>query len=91
LSYRRQEVSVVNSEKVYTEGTGDVMIKLNYKNSNAITKMKCILYVPGLVTNLSVSKMVEKGFVVTFVQQGCRVYDEDDCTVQGEVQVTGQI
>jgi hypothetical protein len=40
-------------------------------------------------TNLSVNRMVEKGLIVTFSYQGCRVYDEEDCTIQGEVQVTG--
>jgi hypothetical protein len=67
LNYRRQEVSVANNEKVYTEGSGDVMVKLNYKNSNAIKIIKCVLYVPCLMTNLvSVSKMVEKGICSHF-------------------------
>jgi hypothetical protein len=44
-NYRRHEVIVVNNERVYTEGTGDVMVGLNCKNFNAVKKIKDVLYV----------------------------------------------
>jgi hypothetical protein len=44
-NYRRYEVTVVNSERVYIEGTRDVMVKLNCENSNAVKIVKDVLYV----------------------------------------------
>jgi hypothetical protein len=43
LKYRRQEVIATNIEKVYTEGTGDVMVKLNCEYSNAAKTIMDVL------------------------------------------------
>lgn len=67
------EVKVANGDKLYTEGTGTVRIKLA---NGAIKTVSNVYYVPKLSGNLlSVSSMVKKGFKVVFSFSGCHVYD----------------
>jgi hypothetical protein len=39
-NHRRHEVTAVNNERVHTEGTRDVTVKLNCENSNAVKTIK---------------------------------------------------
>jgi hypothetical protein len=48
-----------------------------------------VIYVPQLSTNLlSVSRMVEKGLVVTFSTGECKIYHQNDYSIHGDAKAT---
>lgn len=72
-------VCIANSDKLESEGLGNVNISLN---NNDVRKILDVMHVPQLSSNLlSVSKMVEKGLTVTFSSDGCSIYES--CKVVG--------
>lgn len=75
--------------KLYSAGVGNLKINLNDTEKPAT--INNITHVPNLSANLlSVSTMVNRGFVITFTEQGCRIYDKNDCEIKGNVKVTAK-
>lgn len=69
-----REVTIANDEKLYTAGTGDVVVNIN----GSSTTIEKVTYVPNLGTNLlSVNSMVQKGLGVKFNQKGSVIYEEE--------------
>lgn len=79
------EVTVANNETIRSSGVGEV--KLETRNGTKV--ISDVVLVPELKTNLlSVSKMVKKGYAVTFAKNGCTVYKQMGFSVSGEAIVT---
>lgn len=73
-----QSVTIANNDKLNITGVGDV----NMKIGSMVRKIENVSYVPQLSTNLlSVSRMTQKGFVVTFTKDRCNIYDR--CKISG--------
>lgn len=65
-------LTLANNQNAIVRGQGDVTIP----TTNLV--LRDALYSPGICTNLiSVSKMVEKGLLVTFDHDGCKVTQQD--------------
>ncbi|KAG5879846.1 hypothetical protein JTB14_020135 [Gonioctena quinquepunctata] len=78
---------MVNNEKLFCSGAGDVIVKLK-PNGHKKTKSD-VIFVPNLSANLlSVSTICKKGFIVAFDDAGCKMYDSEDCQIEGEAFVT---
>lgn len=85
------EITVANNCKVYGKGVGDVPINSCSKLDTVsdITKITDVMYVPSLSANLlSVSATVKKGYIVVFDKNGCRILDDVDNAVKGDVKAT---
>jgi hypothetical protein len=69
-----QEVTVASNDKFRIKGTGDVAATLA-QGMNPVKTIKHVVCVPDLLANcLSISKMVEKGLMVAFSEEGCKLY-----------------
>ncbi|KAF6203143.1 hypothetical protein GE061_003559 [Apolygus lucorum] len=85
---RIQDITVANNSKITAKSCGDVRMKLS--NDSSETTIRDVLYIPELNTNLlSVGKIVDKGKVVIFSKEGCKIFDEDSCEVQGDATAQG--
>ncbi|KAG8226784.1 hypothetical protein J437_LFUL002830 [Ladona fulva] len=74
------EVTMVNNDTVRSGGRGDVKVKLIVDS-----KISDVVFVPGLATNLlSVSKMAKNGLSVVFSNEKCRIFRNENLSVQGD-------
>lgn len=79
------KVTVANNESVTALGIGNAIVS----TPNGQKTISNVVCVPELKTNLlSVSKMVENGHTVIFDKSGCKIYDDEDCKVEGVAAVT---
>lgn len=84
--FEKKEVLVANNAKLTSNCVGD--IELYIENSNKVT-VKDVLYIPELATNLlSVNKITEKGKIVVFDKDSCRIYSENDCRIEGNSDIS---
>lgn len=68
------------------KGIGEVIVNLNDNEEKIITD---VMYVPDIAANLlSVSKLTEKGWIVVFDNEKCRIYNKDECKIQGKYKVS---
>ncbi|CAH2100383.1 unnamed protein product [Euphydryas editha] len=66
------KITVANNEELECIGTGDIHLNINGK----VHKLCNVLFVPKLSTNLiSVSKLIDNNFNVTFNRGGCIITD----------------
>ncbi|KMQ86103.1 retrovirus-related pol polyprotein from transposon tnt 1-94 [Lasius niger] len=81
-------VTCADKAIIPTGGTGNAKLKLNC--NGAIKDVKDVIYVPGLAANLlSVAKLTEKGLVVVFSGNECRIFLKDAYRAEGEAVATG--
>lgn len=58
---------------------------LNMRHERMDVKLKDVLYVPELKLNvLSVSRMIDEGYTVSFVSNGCKIMNGTDVVLMGE-------
>lgn len=73
-------VIAANNEKMACKGTGTVQLNV----SNSVHSISNVLFVPKLAANLlSVSSLVQKGFVVIFSPKGATILLRQECKVSG--------
>jgi hypothetical protein len=85
MTRQSNSVTVANSEKVPSEGKGTVSLHV----SNNIHTISNVLFVPKLAVNLiSVSSLIQKGFVVVFTSKGANILLKEGCKVSGTVMAT---
>ena len=92
FSCHNQDITVADNSKISSNGVGNIL--MNFKNSEEIVPktVKNVIHVPNLATNLlSVSKVTEKGYVVTFDKHGCKVYDENLISFDVAPELTGTL
>ncbi|KAG5899194.1 hypothetical protein JTB14_026947 [Gonioctena quinquepunctata] len=78
---------MANNEKLSCSGAGDVIVKL--KPNGHKKTISDVIFVPNLSANsLSVSTICKKGYIVAFDDAGCKMYDSEDCHIEGEAAVT---
>lgn len=72
------DITVANGSKVSIEGKGSVRLKLKLMNDRTFdVLLEDVFYVPGLDSNLiSVKKLADKGFDVSFFGNECRLRKE---------------
>ncbi|XP_011859670.1 PREDICTED: uncharacterized protein LOC105557114 [Vollenhovia emeryi] len=69
-------VMTSSGEKLTTAAKGTVTLNLSVNGAEAAIPVQEVLHVPDLTANLlSVSKIVEKGHIVTFRKEGCTIKD----------------
>ncbi|KMQ81529.1 retrovirus-related pol polyprotein from transposon tnt 1-94 [Lasius niger] len=83
------KVTVANDENLYSAGSDSMSVRVKVKSGDCVKTISKVMHVPNLSVNLSVSKIVKKGYVFLFDADGCEIYDEDDFVAQGEVKMTG--
>jgi len=82
----QKEVLVANNEKLYSFGSGDVNV-IGHPHINLISD---VVYVPNLSANLlSVSKMVEKGLKVEFLEDVCKIFGSDGTVMAEATKING--
>lgn len=74
------KITVANGERVKIEGKGTVRISLQVDGDEMLEViLDDVLYVPSLDTNLvSVKRLTEKGFEVSFSVFGCKIRKDND-------------
>jgi len=66
------DITIANGNKITCIGRGKVIIRLVVHNDEHLITLNDVLLVPSIDSNLiSVSKLCEKGFAVTFDSLGC--------------------
>jgi hypothetical protein len=65
-----RDVTVANNQKLQTEGSGDVVVQI--KQGGQEKTITNVMHVPGVLTNLSVSRFVGKGLVVISSKEDVR-------------------
>ncbi|XP_059047133.1 uncharacterized protein LOC131847412 [Achroia grisella] len=78
------EIFCADGGKVYGEGFG-VMT-----NESLNITIGGVMYVPKLESNLlSVSRLVKSDKVVVFSENGCNIYNKNECIVKGKIWLEG--
>lgn len=71
-------ITTANNEKLENKAIGKTSLKVLVNNNIDDIEAEDVLYVPEITSNLlSVSKIVEKGHIVTFNKKGCQITDEE--------------
>lgn len=84
---KQKEVIIANDRKLKAELMGDINIKLSVDGTEKECVIKNVFYVPNLCTNLlSVKKVTNEGYEVTFRGNTCFVKNE-----QGETLAKAQL
>lgn len=82
----KQKGKVANGDSVFSTGGGNISIDLKTRKISEISDVLCV---PELKTNLlSVSAMINKGFTVLFDTDGCKIFDEVDNKLKGDIVAT---
>lgn len=79
-------VYLADGNKILSKGVGTGKLKVADQNGEPLTvTLKDVLYVPTLAGNLlSISKITEQGFSVSFEKNGCKIKRNDDAFIDGE-------
>ncbi|KAK2574805.1 hypothetical protein KPH14_012946, partial [Odynerus spinipes] len=68
-----------NNQIAIAEAKGHTWLQIPGERPQNSIKVEDVLYVPQLVTNiLSLSKIAQKGYEITFYKQRCTIIDEED-------------
>ena len=87
--YHREKVYVANGKQVSAEGKGTICVNLvnKYENKSSVTISE-VLYVPGNKVNLiSVKRLTEKVFVVSFSDKQCEINKGDKQIAVGDISI----
>lgn len=85
-----KEVVTANNHKIPSKLLGNVELNLNFDGVDTDVVISDVLYVPDLSSNLlSVNKLVDRGFITLFSRDGCAVYRENDCDINGSIVFSG--
>lgn len=79
VAVKNKSVVVANKTSIGVESCGDVRLELNNNGKQCTVRLKGVLYVPELCTNLiSVSQVIKNGNRVVFDKNKCIVYNQRD-------------
>jgi len=80
-------ISVADDSEIKSEGVGKAILKFKDCNPKNVKTATNVLYVPNLSANLlSVSKMTEKGYNVVFDRESCKIFDESNFEITGNLE-----
>jgi len=87
-----KSVLVANDAKILSEGTGNVVVKLDNSGTEEVKTITNCMYVPKLSSNLlSVSQSAKKGHVLVFDSAGLRAYNRVGFLCSGDIEFTGTL
>lgn len=81
----KKEIICANDTKLFSAGIGNLICSLNNKQAATMNE---VIYVPNLSTKLSVSTMVKRDLVITFMKQGCKIFDKNNFRIRGKIKAT---
>jgi hypothetical protein len=82
----KKDINVANGDVIQAQGIGTVVIKmLDENNRESTARVQKVLYVPGVISNiLSVRKLCEKGYCVSFRGGICEINAENPQIADGD-------
>ncbi len=81
----KKDINVANGDVIQAQGIGTVVIKMLDENNRESTRVQKVLYVPGVKSNiLSVRKLCEKGYGVSFRGGICEINAENQQIAVGD-------
>jgi len=80
-------ISVADDSEIKSEGAGKAILKFKDCNPKNVKTATDVLYVPNLSANLlSVSRMTEKDYNVVFDRESCKIFDESNFKITGNLE-----
>lgn len=81
----KKKIVLADGREVFARGIGTGRLTVSRENGKQVILITNVLFVPGLVGNLlSVSRIVEKGFSVSFKTKECMIMKENDVIAVGK-------
>lgn len=85
----KSNIKIADGSEKECIGKGVISLIENINNVNI--NIDNVAFVPGLSVNLlSVSKIVDKGYLVCFDKKGCKIYEKGSCLLRGSPTVIAE-